>query len=506
MLRLPEYIEINILRGQGNSIRDIIELTSRSSKTIQKVLKEKTPPPIKPRKRTSKLDDYKDYIQKRYEEEKPHAFDIFKEVQLMGYDGCVRTVERFLKQLREHQEENEESENIWMLKLLQGRINDSELEEKLAGKLDSSDIHLLFNYVLNEPLRYRNRAMTILAHSNHISKSAIGNFLFLDRQTINRYIKQFESDGVEKLMDMSKNGVKKFEDQKYIDLVFEILHSPPSEYDINRTTWKMDDLHRVMAEKGFSIARSGIRKIIKDVGYSFRKAKRVLTSNDPNYREKLKKITDILSNLKPTEKFFSIDEFGPIVIKIHGGRSLVPPGQIKTVPQWQKSKGSLIITGALELSTNQVTHFYSKKKNTQEMIKLLEILLEKYEDEERIYFSWDAASWHASKELYEKVKEINSPEYRKTRKVPIVELAPLPSGAQFLNVIESVFSGMARAIIHNSDYESVEGCMKAIDRYFLERNQKFKENPKRAGNKIWGKELVKPKFSESNNCKDPRFR
>jgi len=33
---------------------------------------------------------------------------------------------------------------------------------------------------------------------------------------------------------------------------------------------------------------------------------------------------------------------------------------------------------------------------------------------------------------------------------------PLPAGAQFLNVIESVFSGMARAIIHNSDYESLK--------------------------------------------------
>src|ERR1700722_2787875 len=28
--------------------------------------------------------------------------------------------------------------------------------------------------------------------------------------------------------------------------------------------------------------------------------------------------------------------------------------------------------------------------------------------------------------------------------------APLPAGAQFLNVIESVFSGMSRAVIHNS--------------------------------------------------------
>ena len=33
----------------------------------------------------------------------------------------------------------------------------------------------------------------------------------------------------------------------------------------------------------------------------------------------------------------------------------------------------------------------------------------------------------------------------------------------------------------------------------------FKEHPRRAGNKIWGKERVAPAFSESNNCKDPRM-
>ena len=137
------------------------------------------------------------------------------------------------------------------------------------------------------------------------------------------------------------------------------------------------------------------------------------------------------------------------------------------------------------------------------MIKLMETLLKDYKDEDCIYLSWDDASWHGSKKLYKKVEEINSLEYRKKYNVPIVRLAPLPSCAQFLNVIESVFSGMARAIIHNSDYQSVAECKSAIDRYFTERNQYFRENPKRAGNKIWGNELVEAKFSESNNCKDP---
>jgi len=65
---------------------------------------------------------------------------------------------------------------------------------------------------------------------------------------------------------------------------------------------------------------------------------------------------------------------------------------------------------------------------------------------------------------------------------------------------------MAKAIIHNSDYQSVDECKLAIDRYFSDRNQAFSENPKRAGKKIWGEEIVKPIFKESNNCKDPKYR
>ncbi len=43
----------------------------------------------------------------------------------------------------------------------------------------------------------------------------------------------------------------------------------------------------------------------------------------------------------------------------------------KIVLQVQKTKGFMVLTAALELSTNQVTHFYSKKKDTFEMIKMI---------------------------------------------------------------------------------------------------------------------------------------
>jgi hypothetical protein len=132
--------------------------------------------------------------------------------------------------------------------------------------------------------------------------------------------------------------------------------------------------------------------MIRNEGYNFRKTRQVLTSNDPDYRSKLKKITTILKRLGPADRFFSVDEYGPFSVKQHGGRRRVRKGEYPTVPQYQVSKGRLIVTAALELSTNQVTHFYSDKKDSGEMIALLRLLLKQYSGCRRIYFSWDAAA------------------------------------------------------------------------------------------------------------------
>jgi hypothetical protein len=85
---------------------------------------------------------------------------------------------------------------------------------------------------------------------------------------------------------------------------------------------------------------------------------------------------------------------------------------------------------------------------------------------------------------------------------PHVELVPLPACAQFPNVIESVFSGMAREIINKQRLESADAAKGAIDRYFRERNEHFREHPQRAGKKIWRKERVPSTFSDAQNCFD----
>jgi hypothetical protein len=91
-------------------------------------------------------------------------------------------------------------------------------------------------------------------------------------------------------------------------------------------------------------------------------------------------------------------------------------------------------------------------------------------------------------------------------RAPKVVLVPLPARAQFLNVIESVFSGMARAVIHNSNFDSVNDARKVIDGYIEQRNAYFLRHPKRAGNRIWGCEKLPATFNETRNFKDPAYR
>jgi hypothetical protein len=421
-------------------------------------------------------------------------------------DRSYHCHDMYFKRMQSKRRSSVDEGPLWMRRLLQGDMPLEEVTQDLGSKLPFDAIKSLYDCVMNRPLRYRNRAIGILSLCKGIDKDIIADYLFIKQTTLSKNYKAYQTKGVACVISDKNKRPLKYQDPKYKEKVFSILHSPPSAFGFYRTTWKQDDLHKAMSDCGMPISKGCIQKIIEESGYKIKKARTVLTSNDPNYKDKVQSISNILSNLDPREKFFSIDEYGPFAVKLQGGRSLVPPGTTKTVPQWQKTKGSLIVTAALELATNQVTHFYSNNKNTTEMIKLLDILVEKYAQEEVIYFSWDAASWHASKALYQRVDEINSNADNQVQKTPIVKLAPLPTCAQFLNIIESVFSGMARAIIHNSDFPSVDECKSAIDRYFFERNDHFQKHPKRAGNKLWGKERVPVEFKESNNCKDPKYR
>jgi transposase len=284
--------------------------------------------------------------------------------------------------------------------------------------------------------------------------------------------------------------------------LIEILHHKPKVYGINRSNWTLRSLAEAF-EKHYDLrlSHTTVGRLLKEAGLSWKKSRRVLTSPDPNYREKVELLLNTLQSLKADEDLFFIDELGPLQVKRYGGRSYTPKGATPTHPQNQHSRGSITLYGALSATTNQVTWFYGKSKDSAGIIDLAEMLFNQYHAKSKIYLTWDAASWHGSDELVQWTDKLNA--WNKTSAAgPMIEFVPLPSSAQFLDVIEAVFSGMKRAVIHSSDYQSEEEMKTAISTHFRERNEFFKRNPKRAGKKIWEVDF----FQDHNHIRSGNYR
>jgi len=68
------------------------------------------------------------------------------------------------------------------------------------------------------------------------------------------------------------------------------------------------------------------------------------------------------------------------------------------------------MTAALELSGNQITHFYSAKgKNTTEMIRMMDVLIDRYSDRRKaLSIVGRLPPWHISKQLFARIDAHNS--------------------------------------------------------------------------------------------------
>ena len=165
-------------------------------------------------------------------------------------------------------------------RVLQKEISAEELRREVG---DLPELARLLQRLYDGRLSDRNRSMVILAKHRGLSRGVICAFLGIDKKTYLKYLRLFKHGGTAALFARQTKSSRKFDDEALKKAVFSLLHEPPSNYGINRTSWKMADFCRVLREKGRPACPEVIRKITKAAGYQWRKARVVLTSNDPAY-------------------------------------------------------------------------------------------------------------------------------------------------------------------------------------------------------------------------------
>ena len=220
-----------------------------------------------------------------------------------GYDGSLRSVQRFWARhyqapvirarrrvetppgvpgaggldallagrgLRSPHTPNAASE--WMRAILHKDINLDILHSEIG---DVPELETLLQRLYDGRPSDRNRSMVVLATRRGLSSGRICDFLGIERRGACRNYLRTPRRCCAACARRS-NSPPEDQQSAIKQAVFGLLHEPPSNYGINRTTWIMPDLRRVLRETGYPVCPQVIRTITKAAGYRWRKARIVL--------------------------------------------------------------------------------------------------------------------------------------------------------------------------------------------------------------------------------------
>jgi transposase len=124
------------------------------------------------------------------------------------------------------------------------------------------------------------RGLVLLLLTEGLSLTTIARQCRMTERQIRKWILRYLDHGLDGLKDRSGRGRKPLfapcGDDKAANLeivseaLFSLLHSPPSSHRINRTSWKMDDVQRVLQKQGIPVSLPTISQIIRNAGYGWR--------------------------------------------------------------------------------------------------------------------------------------------------------------------------------------------------------------------------------------------
>lgn len=489
------------LHKQGHGVRKIARALRASRNTVRNIIRSGTaevPKIVRRGLNQNNAEAYRVQILELYSRCRGNRVRLHKELLAQGAQLSYQTLTRFVRQegisknqsgLRDAHPRVAESiatAKEWLAEISYGW-------RAVTGKLfttefkDPIELNHLLEIVRNGTLLERKKAATILARKSGIPNTITATILHASPKTTRRYFKVYREAGATELFSFSGRPRlgQPAKDAEKTNRILELLHCRPDSIGFNRMNWTQHDLIRAYeARHHETISRSTLARLIKKAGYGWRKARRVLTSPDPNYQEKMELLVTTLRSLKASEVFLFIDEWGPVQVRKRTGRAYRDKDSVPRIPRHQVPRGTVSLVAALSATTNQTTWMFVTSKDTRSIMDLLEILYNQYHGASKLYVTWDAVAWHNSAALTEWLDDFNE-ENKRLPAGPVIELVPLPTSAQFLNVIEGVLNGMSRAVIHNSDYKCTEDMKLGISRHFNQRNQHFKDHPKRAGSKIW---------------------
>ncbi len=155
-------------------------------------------------------------------------------------------------------------------------LNEGELEE----------IQSLYDKTRDVRIRTRTQ-MILLANEKSMAAPQIGQIVRKNEQTVRRWIRRFNAEGINGLYDAPRPGSPGTVTDAYGQLLVSIVRQRPRALEQPYSLWTLQRLADYMAEEtGIRISGETVRRILKAHDIVLSRPQHTISSPDPEYKVK----------------------------------------------------------------------------------------------------------------------------------------------------------------------------------------------------------------------------
>ena len=146
-------------------------------------------------------------------------------------------------------------------------------------------------YDQTKDVRIKSRAqMILLAKEHNMTARQIVQIVRKSDQTVRRWIKRFNAEGINGLYDTPRPGTPKKVTTEYRERLLEIVRRRPRTLEQPYSMWTLDRLADFMAEEtSLRVSTETVRRVLKSGGIVLSRPQHTISSPDPEYKVKKKR-------------------------------------------------------------------------------------------------------------------------------------------------------------------------------------------------------------------------
>ncbi|MBC8551147.1 MAG: IS630 family transposase [Candidatus Brocadiales bacterium] len=317
------------------------------------------------------------------------------------------------------------------------------------------------------------RAKILLLYASGEKVTQITKQVDATRPLVYRAIdKALEFGALQSLADLKRSGRSRKIDDSAKKWVLSVACRKPVDCGYAAETWTYSQLvqhvQKHASENGHQclqkISRSQVHDILNEGEIKPHKIRYYLERRDPQFEEKMIDVLHVykdveIVNQSPDDKkestTISYDEKPGIqAIKNIAAQLLPVPGKYPMIARDYEYKrlGTVSLLGGIDLHTGEIHALVRDRHRSREFIEFLKIIDEKYPEDWIIRLVLDNHSSHISKETRNFLKT----------KPNRFHFVFTPKHGSWLNLIESVFSKMARSFLRHIRVDTKEELVSRI--------------------------------------------